>query len=150
MLQEDAYGIISITQDKRIRQQVFYLAGRHGFLLSAVNRGKLSYSSAMSVVMTRCRRSYNRERHRLIVRRHRGRSRKSWQNNVKEWTGKSMSSWLRIANDKSRWAATTSEVSVGVPPNDACMGVTDMKTVTPREAVASSSGSNYCAVPVPV
>ena len=36
---------------------------------------------------------------------------KSW----KEWTGQSMLKLLRIANDRSRWAAVTAEASVGVP-----------------------------------
>ena len=48
--------------------------------------------------------------------RHRGRPRKSYKENITEWTGQSLSSLLRITDDISRWAATTAEVSAGVPP----------------------------------
>ena len=37
------------------------------------------------------------------------------RDNIKEWTGQSLSSLLHIADNRSRWAAITTEASVGVP-----------------------------------
>ena len=48
-------------------------------------------------------------------RRRRGGPRESWNDNIREWMGQSMSSLLRLAGDRRRWAAITTEASVGVP-----------------------------------
>ena len=47
--------------------------------------------------------------------RRRARPLQSWKHNIKEGTGQAMLSLLRIADDRSRWAAITAEASVGVP-----------------------------------
>ena len=88
-------------------QQVNILTGRQEFLLSTVNSRKLSWFGHICV-MKRCR-------PRMVDGCYRGgRPRKSLDN-IKEETGQSMSSLLRIADDRSRWAAITADASVGVP-----------------------------------